>query len=286
MFICVDGSGPDTHAAYRVEFANSYLAQIVRHNTQAFAHRLEGPNMTGGRQGDPAGLARIIRERYVEGEADRADTTVFLAGYSRGAATVVHVAALLEHEGITVDAMFLFDAVDRSASIGDSLPAGNVDVVSRNVLRTYHARRDPRAESRLSFENTATSAVVPGTYQQGFFMTTHGGMGGVPFGFTGLESGRWSVAEEYMNPATSEARRAWIRSHDEIWEAGAEPLGALVTGDLSDGITTLTMVEEEAGSAACIRWMWPHLLRHGVVRPDSVPRPATRRGHFGEEERF
>jgi len=284
MFICVDGSGPDTHAAYRADFANSYLAQIVRHNTQAFARRMEGPTMTGGRQVDPADLVRTIRARYDEGEADRADTTVFLAGYSRGGATVAHVAALLEHEGITVDAMFLFDAVDRSVSIGDTLPAGNVDVVSRNVLNTYHARRDPHAESRLSFENTATSAVVPDTYHQDFFMTTHGGMGGCPFGYEGLETGRWSLGDEYRNPATTEGRRRWIREHGVVWEAGVEPLGALVTGDLSDGITTLTVTEEEAGSAACIRWMWPHLLRHGVVQPGSVPQPATHRGHF--EERY
>jgi len=280
MFICVDGSGPDTHAAYRAEFANSYLAQIVRHNTQAFARRMEGPTMTGGRQVDPMFLVRTIRERYDEGHLDDADTTVFLAGYSRGAATVVEVAALLEPEGITVDAMFLFDAVDRSWRIGDTLPAGNVDVVSRNVLQTYHARRDPRAESRLSFENTATSAAVSGTYHEAFFMTTHGGMGGCPFGYEGLETGRWSLGDEYRNPATSEARRRWIREHGAVWEAGAEPLGATVTGDPSDGITTLTVTEEEAGAAACIRWMWPHLLRLGVVLSGSVPQAATHRGHF------
>ncbi len=280
MFICVDGSGPDERAEYSAAFHDSYLAQITRQSTQTFSQRYVGPNMTGGRQVPPQVIVDAIRARYDAGEADRADTSVFLAGYSRGGAAVVHVASLLEGMGITVDALFLFDAVDRSISIGDSLPAGNVDRVPANVLHTYHARRDPHAESRESFEATATSAVHD--YQQ-FFMTTHGGMGGTPFGYTGLETGRWSLGDEYRNPATTEARRAWIRQHGLIWEGGdSEALAALVTGDLSDGVTTLTMAEEEAGSAACARWMWAHLLRHGVVRVGSAPVVQTLRGDFRE----
>lgn len=284
MFICVDGSGPFSGVEYRAEFANSYLAQIVRHNTQAFARRAIGPNMVGLRQVTPESLVGAIRRRYDEGADDAGDTTVFLGGYSRGAATVVHVAALLEREGITVDAMFLFDAVDRSPWIGDSLPDGNVDVVPANVLRTYHARRDPHGESRMSFDSTATRAARPHSYEQEFFMTTHGGMGGVPFGYTGLETGRWTLGDEYLNPATTPARRDWIRRHGVLWEDSAEMVAALATGDPSDGVSRLTMAQEEAGSAACIRWMWPHLLRHGVVTAGSTPVPATRRGHF--EERF
>ena len=88
MFICVDGSGPFSGDEYRAEFANSYLAQIIRHNTQAFARRAMGPNMLGLRQVTPESLVDVIRRRYDEGSDDAADTTVFLGGYSRGAATV------------------------------------------------------------------------------------------------------------------------------------------------------------------------------------------------------
>jgi hypothetical protein len=196
---------------------------------------------------------------------------------------VTHVAALLERRGITVDAMFLFDAADRSLRIGDSLPAGNVDLITANVLRTYHARRDPLGESRESFDWTATGACVPDSYTQKYFLTTHGGIGGVLWGYAGLPTGRWSLGDEYANPSTTAARREWIRRHGIVREDGdLEAFAALVTGELSDGFTGLTVEQEEAGSAACIRWMWRKLLRHGVVRPDSAPRVQTIHGHFEE----
>jgi hypothetical protein len=288
VLTCIDGSGPDDDAEYRSAFAHSFLGQIDRVTTQAAHWWFRGPNMTGGHQVPLDAVAERIQQQYDTDTAGDRPTQVFLAGYSRGAAGVVHVAYLLERMGIEVDAMFLFDAVDRSSLIGDSLPTGNVEVVPRNVHATYHAMRSPMAESRESFSNTATSAAAPGSYAGARFMTTHGGMGGLPWGYTGLETGRWSLGDEYVNPRTTEARRAWIRRHGVLMEhdelgGGMEMIGAAFTGEASDAYTTLTVEQEEAGALACIQWMWRHLTRHGVVPASSHGRVLTRRGRFGRE---
>lgn len=290
MLTCIDGSGPDDDGLYAAAFAHSFLSQIDRLTTQQPHWLYRGPNMTSGHQVSLDAVAQQIRRQYDVDTADDQPTQVFLAGYSRGAAGVVHVAYLLERMGIAVDGLFLFDAVDRSTAIGDSLPTGNVDVVPRNVVATYHAMRSPSAESRESFSNTATSAAPPGTYRCDWFLTTHGGMGGAPWGYAGLERGRWSLGDEYTTPTTSASRRAWIRRHGLIVEhdelgGGMEMLGAALTGEATDAYTTLTMEQEEAGALACAQWMGPHLVMHGVLPPASELRVHPNRGSFGSTPR-
>jgi hypothetical protein len=69
---------------------------------------------------------------------------LFLAGHSRGGAAVIYVAWQLKKSGHSVDALFLFDAVERSAT-GENVPllgGTNIQLIPRNVKVTYHARRD------------------------------------------------------------------------------------------------------------------------------------------------
>lgn len=280
MLICVDGSGPSGDAEYRHTFANSYVRQIALHSTQAVSKWYRGPDMFGEHQIAPADLVQVVLAHFDARTDDASGTPepVFLAGYSRGAATVVDVAARLAREGVEVEAMFLFDAVDRSGHLGNTAIVGN----TRHV---FHARRNPDAESRLSFDNCATEVASPGEYLQGYFMTTHGGMGGVPFGVGGLLLG---AREEYLDPRTDAARRSAIRREVLLVEAddagggidalvgsmvslGGEMIGGAATGDPTDGITNLTMAEEEAGSLQCARWMWRHLISQGVLPTGSSP---------------
>lgn len=284
MLVCVDGSGPSGDAEYRRTFAHSFIRQIASHSTQAVSKWYRGPDMWGDHQVPPAQLVRTVLAHFDARTADTAAPLepVFLAGYSRGAATVVEVAARLQREGLEVEAMFLFDAVDRSARLAET-------ALVTNTRHVYHARRDPAAESRLSFDNVATGVASPGTYLQGFFMTTHGGMGGVPFGAGGLLLG---TREEYLDPRTDAARRSAIRHEALLVEAddagggfgpmvgsaasfATEVIGAAATGDPSDGVTNLTLDEEAAGSLRCALWMWQHLMRHGVLPPGSQPQPAS-----------
>jgi hypothetical protein len=289
VLISIDGSGPDDDAEYRRAFAHSFLSQIDAQTTQAHHLHYRGPNLSGGHLLSLDEVARQVRSLYDSETAGDRAPQVFLAGYSRGAAAMVHVAYLLQPMGIDVDALFLFDAVDRSIDIGDSLPTGNVDVVPRNVYATYHARRHPAAHSRDSFSNTALRAEVADTYHQAFFLTTHGGMGGTPWGYAGLERGRHSLGDEYTGWGTTPTRREWIRRHGVLVEHGylgggdEEALAATLMGVPSDGYTSLTMEQEEAGAAECARWMWRHLHSHQVLRAGSEPRLMPNRGHFGEE---
>lgn len=61
---------------------------------------------------------------------------LFLAGHSRGGAAVIRVAQLLKKDGRKVDGMFLFDAVDRTASKNE------VQQIPRNVKFVAHALRN------------------------------------------------------------------------------------------------------------------------------------------------
>jgi len=289
MFICIDGSGPDDDAEYAAAFSHSFLTQALAASAQARKRWYRGPAGSSFHQVDLSLVARHAIEMHradVEAEGDAAK--VYLGGYSRGAAGVVHVAYLLEDMHIPVDGMFLFDAVDRSLFIGDSLNTGNVDVVPANVRAVRHARRHPAGETRESFDNTAlSSAAGPGAYQQNFFLTTHGGMGGTLWGYTGLDDPSRAL---YVERHATEAARARMRRTETIVEpffslsGGAdEALVGLFTGDPSDGRTTLTMDQEEIGAWDCIGWMWPQMMSLGAVRGGSAPTVHTRRGSFGRE---
>lgn len=272
MFICIDGSGPEDMGEYMRAFEHSFLNQALASSTQENRRWHAGPDPTGHvRYNDLAAIAAeavVLRGQEVTQHGDAAK--VFLGGYSRGAAGVVHVAYLLEDMHIPVDGMFLFDAVDRSIHIGDSLRTGNVDVVPANVLAVYHARRDPAGGSRESFSNTATRAAAAGAYRERLFLTTHGGMGGTPWGASGLLP---AVRRDYDTRGTDPRVRAWIRRHSHIVEPffdGSngldEAAAATLFGEPSDGMTELTIETEEIGSQACIDWMWDKMIRLGAVR--------------------
>jgi hypothetical protein len=97
-----------------------------------------------------------------------------LIGYSRGGAAVIHAAQLLK-EKAQVDAMFLFDAVDRSLGV-------ETDRIPSNVRLVRHARRDPWSRSRLYFGNCGTQWDKSRTdYETAVFRCTHGALGGTPW---------------------------------------------------------------------------------------------------------
>ena len=75
----------------------------------------------------------------------RPDSPLFLAGHSRGGAAVLFAARALKDEGVTVDAMFLFDAVRRVIN-----STTDAEVVPANVKRCYHAMRDHSLQFHFS----------------------------------------------------------------------------------------------------------------------------------------
>ena len=113
-----------------------------------------GPNMT-----QPMHLAMQIREFWRRG-----DQVIFMTGYSRGAAIAINTAALLNSHPMPdgrrarVEAMFLFDAVDRS------LDLAMTTYIPPNVHYCYHAMRDDSTRSRPSFGHCGTTMTGAHTF--------------------------------------------------------------------------------------------------------------------------
>lgn len=92
---------------------------------------------------------------------------IVLVGHSRGGLIAINVAARLP---LPVHFLGLYDAVDRH-------PGLSADRI-HNVDHTAHALRHPDVGSRPSFGNCGRSS--SGQYDERFFRTSHGGVGGDP----------------------------------------------------------------------------------------------------------
>ncbi|MFV0390226.1 MAG: hypothetical protein ACK5NT_15905 [Pyrinomonadaceae bacterium] len=178
ILVGIDGTGSDVipsasrDAQYDIDFADSFVRRIAGRGG-ANTKYLRGPVMLGGGLVDAVrNGARFIKERRNAGAAG----PVLLTGYSRGAAGAVAIAKRLQRDDIYVDAMMLFDCVDRHLVI-------DAEIIPRNVRLVKHVIRDPRSGSRESFSNDGMryypqSTVYPTAIQ---YMCTHGGMGGCPW---------------------------------------------------------------------------------------------------------
>lgn len=100
---------------------------------------------------------------------------IWLAGYSRGGAAAIEAAWMLQDRGIPVQALFLFDAVERT------LYRLRTKTIPANVRSCFHARRDPGVGSRSGFGNCGTEAERGVRYVERTFFGTHGAIGGLPW---------------------------------------------------------------------------------------------------------
>lgn len=194
IFAGIDGAGTFSNSQYQETFANSHVSKLSRGVglggerawiAEPFYHR--GPRVFGN---DTFPQALKVYNYVVGKLAENPEAKVFLSGYSRGGAAVIAAASWMKHFGYEVDAMFLFDAVDRSVPVSGS-------TISRNVKQVYHARRDPATKSRESFgncgclrENSARTR-----YELQFFHATHGALGGMPWVPESVPSGQRFIKE-------------------------------------------------------------------------------------------
>jgi pimeloyl-ACP methyl ester carboxylesterase len=178
MFIGVDGSGSGDPDVYRRAMSNSFIQQFIRECPETHKQYFRGP--------DELSLTIQVThiamevETYIQTRVERfRDTTILLAGYSRGGATCIAVAQrLLRHpwaSELRIECMALFDAVDRDIST-------ETELIPWNVRNVYHAIRDPAVESRWYFGNCGTRIQSPGRLITRRFRATHAGMGGLPWG--------------------------------------------------------------------------------------------------------
>ena len=91
--------------------------------------------------------------RWLRRPRTDADPTsrLMLAGYSRGGSAAIMACEMLERDGVSVDSLFLFDAVAR-----DEFPGGKV--IPANVSFSRHARRSLAADFVAKYEGALARA--------------------------------------------------------------------------------------------------------------------------------
>jgi hypothetical protein len=181
IIVGIDGTGSaftpgeQRDRDYDVAFKDSFVSRICKPES-ANKKYFRGPVALGG------GLVSAINEGFnfiTMRRRGLPNEPILLTGYSRGAAGVVSLAKKLQNAGINVQAMLLFDCVDRHLFI-------DAEVIPNNVGFVHHVIRDPRSGSRESFSNDGLRYTPPTVYPAAYtFMCTHGGMGGCPWDATG-----------------------------------------------------------------------------------------------------
>ncbi len=199
IFFGVDGTGPYSDGEYGIAFATSYVRQIFKSGVFNKSAYLRGPGTDGLSTGALASTAAKSVENYVAGATYKSTPRVFLAGYSRGGAAVIQAAHLLKAKKINVHGLFLFDAVDRSLTIDKTY-------IPSNVCFSRHAMRDPTGESRGSFSNCGTEKQNGVDASAMKFLTTHGGMGGTPWGVKAVRNGKIDEGDETLSSGLSALR--------------------------------------------------------------------------------
>jgi hypothetical protein len=170
ILLGIDGTGTLSNSAYRSDMRHSFVSYIVRSSPARARKYLRGPALDG------FDMAMIVANGYEFVHLNvlvQPKSPILLAGYSRGGAGVVAVAARLAQDDVKVSAMVLFDAVDRAIGIDST-------EIPTNVEHVVYARRDPYAFTRQSFGNCATRWHAPTRCEMKYFRGTHGALGGVP----------------------------------------------------------------------------------------------------------
>lgn len=178
ILVGIDGTGSavvpgkSRDAKYDIAFAKSFVKTICNAGgSDALYER--GPVALGGglMNAISSGFNHVVNKRRIS-----PSKPVLLTGYSRGAAGVVSLAKRLKDKNIPVQALLLFDCVDRHVGIDAS-------VIPDNVQNVLHVVRDPDSSSRESFGNDGLTYYPAKTkyWSATKFMCTHGAMGGCPW---------------------------------------------------------------------------------------------------------
>jgi hypothetical protein len=233
----IDGTGDFNDASYERKFRNSFVKIFVedcRPPNSGYYQR--GPSMEGSST-EPRGNKAAEFLAFSVDYANKLGKPlgVFLAGFSRGGASAIHACQQLKKRGVTVDALFLFDAVDRAYGV-------SADKIPRNVRSVYHARRDGAADSRGIFGNCGLEREDPSytAYEEAPFHCTHGAMGGTPWTEAGWDG---KIYEDHL-PI----------SKGMIILLGLPMLPVALTY-VATLRTKVTLAQESAGSAAVFVWM-------------------------------
>ena len=136
MMFIVDGTGEESDQLYRKEMKGGFCKQLEKLCRGQYRR---GPTLLGRETPDIA--AAVVEDVLAWHRLPvKRNPRLFLAGHSRGGAAVIYAAQELDKHGVQVDAMFLFDAVERSFEI--TRPLRSAKAIPPNVKCCYHALRE------------------------------------------------------------------------------------------------------------------------------------------------
>jgi hypothetical protein len=213
ILVAIDGTGEDIwpsqsrNERYDATFAKSFVKRLYDRSPALHKEYLRGPLALGG------GLMSAVSEgrNFILGRR-RANVNepILLAGYSRGAAGVVAVAARLQSEKIEVKAMLLFDCVDRHIGV-------NTEYISDNVRHVLHLVRDLGSGSRVNFDNSGRHPHESTEYEEYSFHCTHAAMGGMPYPVPPEKSPNDFIVEGFPDGETRVTYSQDQLGADRVW---------------------------------------------------------------------
>ena len=247
IFAGVDGTGAAPiawdNSTYHGTYHNSHVSKMTRFTCWDKANYERGPGLLGIETG---GLAQNAFNHVVR-YWDSSNCKVFLAGFSRGAASVIETAKMLKGFGIPVECLVLWDPVDRSyvGGVGgwSVLPGSDTPIVD-TVSHVIKVLRHPASASRESFGNCGGTLQSPNTKLYPTIMPcTHGGVGGTP----------WS--EKFVPAGQPFIDEGCIPNNPLGIDIGREPE--------VDGMTRVTPAQDRAGSGAS--WAFVNAMLQPII---------------------
>ena len=244
MFAGIDGTGDYNDKVYERDFATSFVNDFtkqIRGNTSKGKY-IRGPGNWGFSTDNKAReLYNIVKELFLSYYEDGKYLKIMLAGYSRGGVAVCYVANLLNKDNIPVHGLFLFDPVGRTTTL-----SGNDTTIPKNVSYVYRTQRDSKSGSRESFGTDCTKYWNGSSVDTNKFITTHGGMGGCPWGSAG--------EAKYYNITNHSIKSGYSYTHGKYYKI--QPTNGvldntkptlILEGFPDSGPTALTLEQETRG---------------------------------------
>ena len=253
MDICYGIDGTDNNDTSQIDTGTfdrggtkGYVKRMVagsfdrHHYEQGTTYSLLG--WDSGAKGRAA--ADWVRAHYLAELKSGRKLRVFLTGFSRGGASCIYASHLLADDGIEVEGLFLFDAVDKTPWF---LMKNNA-VIPGNVKNAFHATRSRDGESRegiLGFDHCGLQSEGKLTLRE--FRCTHGGMGGWRFDSDSLVEKPISAALRNQAtglPAALHPRPSWLPADKFI----KEPYNTAAS-------TNITLIQQLSTSLTVWNWM-------------------------------
>ncbi len=288
----VDGTGNGDDKKYKEDMQFGFCRQIEAENSNTSLY-LRGPDAASLNAYSVSANANRILSIIEESTKRSGKSGICLIGYSRGGATVVKIAQEIQSRGlqgkVEVDAMFLFDAVQRAPGAGDQTE------VPSNVKVCFHAMRNDGAYWILKAEVENAWALVTKSSEyaelvkeykrvgSGFFETFLLSRSKTKYPALNTAVTGYLKKNTVLDRYEMTMRNSWtvVKNEKGETEPGL-PFGNCATGG------SMLKTEQFAGSHAALggcvwrtlgpeiakldeecksrvkTWMWPNLMRHGI----------------------